>query len=49
MVLGYRRFRSSGGYDLLKGPYEYCDKERPTVGMQFVFEQGVITQLGLMH
>ncbi|KAB8260874.1 hypothetical protein BDV32DRAFT_158564 [Aspergillus pseudonomiae] len=49
MVLGYRRFRSSGGYDLLKGPYEYCDKERPTVGMQFVFDKGVITKLGLMH
>ncbi|KAE8343628.1 hypothetical protein BDV24DRAFT_172651 [Aspergillus arachidicola] len=49
MVLGYRRFQSPGGYELLKGPYEYYDKERITVGMQFVFEQGVITQLGLMH
>lgn len=48
MVLGYRRFQSPGGYEL-KGPYEYYDKERITVGMQFVFEQGVITQLGLMH
>ncbi|GMF75901.1 unnamed protein product [Aspergillus oryzae] len=48
MVLGYRRFQSPGGYEL-KGPYEYYDKERITVGMQFVIEQGVITQLGLMH
>ncbi|KAB8220652.1 hypothetical protein BDV33DRAFT_191079 [Aspergillus novoparasiticus] len=47
MVLGYRRFQSPGGYEL-KGQYEYYDKERITVGMQFVIEQGVITQLGLM-
>ncbi|KAE8417977.1 hypothetical protein BDV36DRAFT_295565 [Aspergillus pseudocaelatus] len=49
MILGYRGFLSPGGYELFKGRYEYYEKERITVGMQFAFEQGVITQIGLVH
>ncbi|KAE8379326.1 hypothetical protein BDV26DRAFT_169252 [Aspergillus bertholletiae] len=47
MILGCRR--GPGNYVRLKGPYEYYEKERRVVGMQFVFEYGVITQVGLVH